>query len=100
MIIPYDSQKYQLGKLCKRGHDYQGTGRSLRYKYYVCVECKRELYRANKETIKARQKQKRAANPELTRVCDAAYYRQNRDRFSQYRKNRYHQKKQKSSNTS
>ena len=36
---PFDETKYYLGKLCKRGHDYDGTGKSLRYMSHNCVEC-------------------------------------------------------------
>jgi len=28
----FDKSKYYLGTVCKRGHDYEGTGMSLRYK--------------------------------------------------------------------
>jgi hypothetical protein len=41
--VSYDASKYKLGKLCKRGHDYEGTGQSLLYKRNsVCVTCDRE----------------------------------------------------------
>lgn len=42
--IPYDPDMYVLGKLCRYGHDYQGTGQSLRYKKHTheCVQCGRE----------------------------------------------------------
>ncbi len=40
MIALLDDTKYFLGLLCKRGHDFQGTGLSQRYKKnQVCVEC-------------------------------------------------------------
>jgi len=26
----YDESKHRLGRLCKRGHDWMGTGQSLR----------------------------------------------------------------------
>ena len=36
------NEKYYLGKLCHRNHDYKTTGKSLRYKSnYYCVECKK-----------------------------------------------------------
>ena len=35
---------YRFGKLCKRGHDYNGTGKSLRLKSDgSCLECKKVL---------------------------------------------------------
>jgi hypothetical protein len=39
-ISPFDASKYVLGKLCPRGHDYQGTGQSLRrLPKFTCWEC-------------------------------------------------------------
>ena len=35
-----ESGARRLGRLCKRGHDYQGTGQSLRDYAYNCIECK------------------------------------------------------------
>lgn len=43
----YDATKFYLATLCKRGHDYQGTGQSLlRRGNGNCVQCQRELRRA------------------------------------------------------
>lgn len=39
----FDESKFHLGKLCKRGHEYGGTGRSLRNKSNGCVECQKLL---------------------------------------------------------
>jgi hypothetical protein len=39
----FDTSKYTLGTLCPRGHDYQGTGKTLRrLPRHVCPECDRE----------------------------------------------------------
>jgi hypothetical protein len=47
MDIP--ENKY-LGVLCKRGHDWNDTGKSLRYKGKVCCECVKERgLKRNKE---------------------------------------------------
>lgn len=65
-------EKYQLGALCKHGHDWQGTGQSIRnIKTKACYECGR------KSTINFRQKNRthcnqqaskyREINPENTR---------------------------------
>jgi 5-methylcytosine-specific restriction endonuclease McrA len=36
----YDEQRFALGRLCKRGHDWMGTGQSLRHvNGRNCVEC-------------------------------------------------------------
>ena len=43
----YDATKFYLATLCKRGHDWQGTGQSLlRRQNSNCVQCQRELRRA------------------------------------------------------
>ena len=45
----FDKIKFRLGTLCKRGHDYEGTGKSLRHllSHKICVggqcrACKKE----------------------------------------------------------
>src|SRR5215470_16286578 len=41
--VSYDAQRYKLGKLCPRGHEYEGTGQSLLYlRNSVCVTCDKE----------------------------------------------------------
>jgi hypothetical protein len=43
----FDATKFYLADLCKRGHDYQGTGKSLLRKGNAnCVDCQRELRQA------------------------------------------------------
>lgn len=43
IIDGFDSEKYYLGKLCKRGHAWNGTGKSLRYKSQrSCFYCRKE----------------------------------------------------------
>lgn len=45
---PGEREDAFLGRLCKRGHDYEGTGKSLRYRNNSgCIECHLERYRAN-----------------------------------------------------
>ncbi len=40
---PFDETKYYLGSLCKRGHDYDGTEKSLRSnKNRTCFYCRIE----------------------------------------------------------
>jgi 5-methylcytosine-specific restriction endonuclease McrA len=43
-MITYDAKKYYLGALCGRGHDFDGSGMSLRYvkNSRGCVECNKE----------------------------------------------------------
>jgi hypothetical protein len=48
--VEYDTEKYMLGKLCPRHHDYQGTGQSLLYKRnHVCLACDREKTRERRQ---------------------------------------------------
>lgn len=43
----YDATTFYLATLCKRGHEWQGTGQSLlRRQNNNCVQCQRELRRA------------------------------------------------------
>lgn len=49
--VSYDPTKFYLTTLCKRGHDWQGTGQSLlRRGNGNCVQCQRELRRAREAT--------------------------------------------------
>lgn len=42
-IYEFDAERFWLGSLCKRGHDWQGSGMSLRYiKSRSCAECDKE----------------------------------------------------------
>lgn len=49
----FDSTKYKLGKLCKRGHDWNGTGKSLRYAINspTCVDCARNKALAKRQQL-------------------------------------------------
>jgi 5-methylcytosine-specific restriction endonuclease McrA len=49
---PHDPEKHFLGKLCKHGHEYYGTGQSLRYlKDKHCLECNIEKRKRAKPTV-------------------------------------------------
>ncbi len=49
-VPAYDPSKYVLGKLCPRGHDYHGTGQSLRrLPKFVCLECDAERARERRQ---------------------------------------------------
>src|SRR5687768_11450329 len=51
-----DVTRYRLGKLCPQGHDYQGTGQSLRrQRQGDCVECGRVAKRAKRARGKAKR---------------------------------------------
>jgi hypothetical protein len=50
-VPAFDTTKYVLGKLCPRGHDYPGTGRSLRrLPRAVCLQCDAEWARERRQT--------------------------------------------------
>jgi hypothetical protein len=49
-VPAFDTTKYVLGKLCPRGHDYHGTGHSLRHlRRHVCLACDAEQARARRQ---------------------------------------------------
>ena len=50
-IPEYDTSRYYLGKLCKRGHEWANTGQSLlRKTKQQCAECDREHKRERRQT--------------------------------------------------
>lgn len=64
-----DTEKLYLGKLCKRSHDWNNTGFTLRYvKGSICPECKRLTGRLwekqNPEAVREMGRRKRAKNPD------------------------------------
>lgn len=73
-ILPFDSEKYYLGKLCVHNHNWESTGQSLRslgVKHY-CLECQR-----------TRARKYRANNPEKARESLANYRLTNKSRETQ-----------------
>lgn len=73
VLQPFDPTKFVLGTICARGHDWNGTGKSLRRIKRVggCVICKKDADRArNAKNMVARQAQKnlwRLRNPEAAK---------------------------------
>jgi hypothetical protein len=64
---------YKLGKLCKRGHDHEGTGQSLRrLPSGSCLQCDLERQEEKRQKNVAA---KRAAKP-ARRIIDLAAHRQ------------------------
>jgi hypothetical protein len=50
-LPPFDTSKRYLGTLCHHGHDWEGTGQSLRnLKGNYCIVCNRESQRAQRQT--------------------------------------------------
>jgi hypothetical protein len=53
-IQDYDTNKYILGKLCPRSHEYKQTGKSLlRLPRHVCIECDKENARERRRLKKS-----------------------------------------------
>jgi hypothetical protein len=50
-VPPFDPSKFVLGKLCPRGHEYYGTGQTLRRLFrHVCPACDVERTREARKT--------------------------------------------------
>lgn len=73
---PRGPATYRLGTLCKRGHDYEGTGKSLRRlpPSGTCLECHLADQKAKRH---AKADARRAAKP-ARRVIDLAAHREQR----------------------
>ena len=73
-LTDFDTSKFKLGALCKRGHDYEGTGRSLRYlSKSMCTECN-----------KMAGKNRRERNAEYCREYAKEYYEKNKEHLMEY----------------
>lgn len=86
-----------LGILCKRKHDWEDTGKSLRYKRKVkvgpCVFCERltntKRYEAHKEKILLKKRNRYSKNRE--RLCERArvLYKENKERRCEVSRKNY-----------
>ena len=55
-LVPFDTTKFYLGKLCPRNHDYYGTGHSLlRQHNQRCRECENESRREKRQAKREAQ---------------------------------------------
>lgn len=90
-----------LGTLCKRGHDYNGTGKSLRYKcgHGPCVECvtiNALRYRnTNPDRCREVKKQYRIKNREIQNQWHRNHYAANIERIKAQHKKYYQRNKEK-----
>jgi hypothetical protein len=94
--LEFDEEKYYLGTLCMRGHDWNNTGASLRYNSGPCIECgkvrnlewEREYYKKNREKIN-RQRRDRLKNNLSTKwnkqMADSRFYQKNKERLRKYK---------------
>jgi Zn ribbon nucleic-acid-binding protein len=64
----FDSEEFHLGRICKRGHDFAGTGQSLRHKTNHCAQCRIErnatVNKALRSATLTRQKASSASRKE------------------------------------
>ena len=66
--MEFDENKYYLGTLCKRGHEYKATGKSLRcIRRRACVVCEVDCQKANRERRNESQRKRYWANIEESR---------------------------------
>lgn len=62
MSLSFDSKKFHLGKLCIYKHEYEETGKTLRYKCRACVQC--ALIKGKSEYTKAQQRTRLQSDPD------------------------------------
>ena len=91
--------KYCLGTLCKRGHDYEGTGMSLRYKSNGdCILC-HKIYGKKREDVdriikKICARKYRKADPKKHNAAVMKHYRNNLKQMNVIAKMRWEKRKQ------
>ena len=70
ILDQFDSSKFTLGDICQNGHDYQGTGKSLRRIIGGgCKECGRQRYLLNKESINEKRRLRYAQDQAFADEC-------------------------------
>ncbi len=87
-LYEFDKSKYYLGKLCRRGHNWNETGSSRRRKKKGkdkggnCVECSSitdgKDYKKNRQKKLARSRQQRLEKPENFREWKRKFYQRHR----------------------
>jgi len=87
----FDESKFYLGTLCNHGHDYQGTGKSLRYKKTAkCVVCRKEMrkryYEKSRDKAIEYNKQWYKENKNKVSEYGKRYREENRDKVSEYQR--------------
>ena len=85
----FNTDKFRLGSLCKREHDYEGTGKSLRYKCSNnCIECHAISTKKYREDNKEKIKEYNEEIKELKCKNAKVYYEQNKEKIKN-RVNKY-----------
>lgn len=99
-MIKFNPKTHVLGSLCKRGHEYRKTGKSLRYSCCVssCVECAEEghkrRYGENPEKVKeSRRKASKKyrennleKHKEMCRKASRKWRKENPEKFKEAQK--------------
>lgn len=94
-LSDFDPDKFYLGGLCKRGHDWNGTGKTLRAKNRrACLECEKLRYINGREGFIEAAKARRQKNPDYNKQSCKANYHRNKERRLQQRKEYYQQHKE------
>lgn len=84
-IIDFDTDKFYLGSLCKRGHEWKGTSKTLRRKDNKgCPECQKEMYRQHILQTPEWHKKKYQKVRETSRRCNQRFHQQNSGYKRQY----------------
>ena len=91
----YDREKFCLGKLCKRGHDWQDSGKSLRnIKNHHCDDCRRFHEAANKEHLRSLRNQWKEENRERVVQQNRESYLRNRELVLSRGRQRYQENRE------
>lgn len=96
---------FYIGKLCKKGHEFNESGGSLRYSSCNnCVECSRKkerqeyrkkYYRENRERVKENAKNYRKTHLEARRDYHREYRKANREKILASKREYYLKQKKK-----
>ena len=90
-LTDFDTSKFKLGNLCRNGHEYKGTGKSLRLKGEgKCCECRREYHKEYRkerlDDFKEYDKKYYEANRDKIIEVAKLWNRENKERAQIYRK--------------
>ena len=90
MTHGYNPDVLYLGTLCRRGHDFEDTGCSVRNrKHGYCCECSKLTQLRYKRSRAVQQAEYRAKNKEKVRESARRYRIRNKERISAYFKKWY-----------
>ncbi len=72
-----------LGTLCRRGHEWEDSGKSMRHRGGTCIDCGRiAVYKYTKsEKFQIVRKKYKLENKERIKKANADYYSKNYERF-------------------